>query len=237
MTCTSAVISFKRQNYVAVTLEMARCLPISLVMANSNPDFFSFVRLPTEIKWLVLRNLDTSELLIVALVSDEWKGLAKKIIEGRKKNISLSSIVQKWPNVTGEYMTGEQIQEILRSLSQLKLDLCLTVDDHVETQELLQEAGPELFCAAVSGMKSAEVRFLETEELLEGLFSTVIVADSNLEVLTIEDYSCNLEQMITELVEPEGVWININYEENSDPVLKRCTVICSWRRKPSDAIL
>ena len=90
-------------------------------------------------------------------------------------------------------------------------------------------------------MKSAEVRFLEIQELLEGLFSTAIFAhelfvDSNLEVLTIEDYSCNLEELISELVEPEGVWININYEENNDPMLKRCTVICSWR-KPSHAIL
>ena len=85
-------------------------------------------------------------------------------------------------------------------------------------------------------MKSAEVRFLEIQELLDGLFSTVIVADSKLEVLTIEDYSCSLEELITELVEPEGVWININYEENRDPVLKRCTVICSWR-KPSGDIL
>ena len=83
---------------------------------------------------------------------------------------------------------------------------------------------------------SAEVRFLEIQELLDGLFSTVVVVDSNLEVLTIEDYSCSLEELITELVEPKGVWININYEENSDPVLKRCTVICSWR-KPSGAIL
>ena len=63
-----------------------------------------------------------------------------------------------------------------------------------------------------------------------------LFVDSNLEVLTIEDYSCNLEEMISELVEPEGVWININYEKNNDPMLKRCTVICSWR-KPTHAIL
>ena len=130
-------------------------------------------------------------------------------------------------------MTGNQLQDILRSLAQLKLNLGLTVDDDVETQEPLQEAGSELFCAAVSGMKSAEVRFLEIQELLDGIFSTVIVADSNLEVLTIEDYSCSLDElMISELVEPKGVWINISYEEeNSD--LKRCTVTCSWKKKGS----
>ena len=215
---------------------MARCLPKGL-LENPEKIFFPFDQLPTEMKWLVLRNLDTSELLILALVSDEWKGLAKKIIERRQKFINLSSFVQEWPEKTrGELMTGEQLQDILRSLSQLKLNLCLAVDDDVETQELLQEAGPQLFCAAVSGMKSAEVRFLEIQELLEGLFSTVIVADSNLEVLTIEDYSCSLEELITELVEPEGVWINISYEENSDPVLKRCTVVCSWRKQSMAAL-
>ena len=210
---------------------------IDKVVGQLPTEIFPFDRLPTEMKWLVLRNLDTSQLLLVALVSGEWKGLTKKIIEGRQKSISLSSLVQDWPELNaGEFMTGEQLQDILRSLSQLKPNLCLAVDDDVETQELLQEAGPELLCAAVSGMKSAEVRFLEIQELLDGLFSTVVVVDSNLEVLTIEDYSCSLEELITELVEPKGVWININYEENSDPVLKRCTVICSWR-KPSGAIL
>ena len=81
-------------------------------------------------------------------------------------------------------------------------------------------------------MKSAEVRFLEIQELLDGLFSNVIVADSNLEVLTIEDYSCSLDELISELVEPEGVWINISYEEVTSD-LKRCTVICSWKKKGS----
>ena len=64
-------------------------------------------------------------------------------------------------------------------------------------------------------MKSAEVRF---QELLDGLFSTVVVANSNLEVLTIEDYSCSLEELIAEMEQPEDVWINISYEENRDPV-------------------
>ena len=121
----------------AVTSEMARCLPIAIVMVGNGErmeTFFPFDRLPTEMKWLVLRNLDTSELLIVApMVSNEWKGLAKKIIEGRQKTINLSSFVQEWPEKTGEFMTGGQFIDILLSLSQLKLNLCLAVDDDVET--------------------------------------------------------------------------------------------------------
>ena len=218
---------------IRVTKEKARLDANVSTESEESPDvnFFPFDRLPPEMKWLVLRNLDTSELLIVALVAEDWKVLVKKILENRQQTINLSSLVQGWPGVTtGEFMTGNQLQDILRSLAQLKLNLGLTVDDDVETQELLQEAGSELFCAAVSGMKSAEVRFLEIQELMDGLFSNVIVADSNLEVLTIEDYSCSLDELISELVEPEGVWINISYEEVTSD-LKRCTVICSWKKK------
>ena len=139
---------------IRVTKEKAQLDANVSTESEESPDvsFFPFGRLPPEMKWLVLRNLDTSELLIVALVADDWKVLVKKILENRQQTINLSSLVQGWPGVTtGEFMTGNQLQDILRSLAQLKLNLGLTVDDDVETQELLQEAGSELFCAGWVG--------------------------------------------------------------------------------------
>ena len=128
-------------------------------------------------------------------------------------------------------MMKRKFEEILLSLVFLKLNICLVIDDDAETQGLLEEAGPHLFSAAVGANKSAEVKFLEVKELRETLFSTTIILDSNLELLTITDYACNLEDLVNNLVEPPGVWVNVNYDETcSDPSLKRCTVICSWQK-------
>ena len=212
---------------------MARCKPIAIAMVDESQaaDVFPFDRLPAEMKWLVLRNLDTTELLLVALVSDEWTRLIKMIVEKRQKAIILSTLVQDWPDQTGEFMTKRKFENILLSLVFLKLNICLIIDNDAETRGLLEEAGPHLFSAAVRANKSAEVKFLEVEELRETLFSTTIILDSNLELLTITDYACNLEDLVNNLVESPGVWVNVNYEETcSDPSLKRCTVICSWQK-------
>ena len=202
-----------------------------MVDESTDADIFPFDQLPSEMKWLVLRNLDTTELLLVALVSDEWARLIKMIVEKRQKTIILSTLVQNWPDQTGEFMTNRKFENILLSLVFLKLNICLVIDDDAETQGLLEEAGPHLFSAAVGANKSAEVKFLEVEELRETLFSTTIILDSNLELLKITDYACNLEDLVNNLVEPPGVWVNVNYEETcSDPSLNRCTVICSWQK-------
>ena len=187
---------------------MARCKPIAIAMVDQSPDadVFPFNRLPAEMKWLVLRNLDTTELLLVALVSDEWTRLIKMIVEKRQKTIILSTLVQDWSE-TGEFMTYGKFENILLSLVFLKLNICLVIDDDAETQGLLEEAGPHLFSAAVRANKSAEVKFLEVEELRETLFSSTIILDSNLESLTITDYACNLEDLVNNLVEPPGVWV------------------------------
>ena len=94
---------------------MARCKPIAIAMVDESQDanVFPFNRLPAEMKWLVLRNLDTTELLLVALVSDEWTRLIKMIVEKRQKTIILSTLVQNWPDQTGEFMTKETFENIL----------------------------------------------------------------------------------------------------------------------------
>ena len=64
---------------IRVTKEKARLNANVSTESEESPDVncFPFDRLPPEMKWLVLRNLDTSELLIVALVADDWKVLVK----------------------------------------------------------------------------------------------------------------------------------------------------------------
>ena len=115
----------------------------------------TFDAMPNELKRMVLEQLKTTELLIVAQVSEEFTALVKKIVEERQKK--RNEWVKFGRNIWGENgMPVEQVETLLGSLSNLKLEVRLSLGG-ADVQGLVKKVGLKLFVEAVFGVEQAEV--------------------------------------------------------------------------------
>lgn len=131
-----------------------------------NSTIYTFDRMPKEVKFMILKYLETNELLIVAHVSKEWTALAKEIVEKRKiKKIELGR------NIWGEdAMPVEQVETLLKSLANLELKVTLKLSG-ADVEGLVEKVGLKLFVDAVLGVIAACVEIHSREHLRELLAS------------------------------------------------------------------
>ena len=129
----------------------------------------TFTQLPKEVKWMILENLQTIDLLIAAHVSTEWRSLVKEIVEMRtdlkktRRSIEpqearASERRRKWIKLAFD-RDPVQLQFALRSLVNLKLkNAFLVISDNTEEQELVLKEMLGLFLSAVMGVGKAAIQ-------------------------------------------------------------------------------
>ena len=161
----------------------------------------TFDAMPKELKWLVLKHLETTELLVVAQVSQECTSLVKKIVEMRDKK--MKEDVELGRNIWGEEdgMSVKQIEALLGSLAHLKLRVGLRLSG-ADVDGLVKKVGLKLFLKAVLGVSRAHVEMKSSDHVRE-LLDSMGRRNMQLKGLILSIPHQILEQL------PEALFINL----------------------------
>ena len=167
----------------------------------------TFTQLPKEVKWMILENLPTIDLLIAAHVSTEWRLLVKEIVEIRTDLKKARSSEpkgprarlerrRKWIKLGGENAFDRdpvQLQFALRSLVNLKLKNAFLVIDNNEEHDLVLREMLGLFLGAVMAVGKAAIQ-VNSCDILSALFTALGEASQlNLKRLQIKSHPSDLD--------------------------------------------
>ena len=166
----------------------------------------TFTQLPKEVKWMILENLPTIDLLIAAHVSTEWRFLVKEIVEIRTdlkktrsrepKKARASERRRKWIKLGGENAFDRdpvQLQFALQSLVNFKLKDAFLVIDNTEEHDLVLKEMLELFLGAVMAVGKAAIQ-VNSCDILSALFTALGEASQlNLKRLQIKSHPSDLD--------------------------------------------